>query len=59
MRDTLAIAWPILLDDAAMIADQAGHTATAELLRAETARVRRVLAVDCSEQLAEPLAAGE
>ena len=46
VRETLAVAWPILLDDAAAIVQRAGHRAAAELLRAETARVRQALAID-------------
>jgi hypothetical protein len=48
VRETLAAAWPILLDDAAAIVELAGHDVAAQLLRAETARVRKVLAVDPS-----------
>jgi hypothetical protein len=44
VRETLAVAWPILLDDAAAIVEIAGHTAAAEVLRTETARVRQALA---------------
>lgn len=43
VRETLAAAWPILLDDAAAIAEDAGYTEAAQLLRAETARVRQLL----------------
>jgi hypothetical protein len=45
VRETLAAAWPILLDDAAAIVELAGHTAAAAMLRAETAHVRQALAV--------------
>ncbi|GLW34486.1 hypothetical protein [Actinoplanes regularis] len=44
VRETLAVAWPILLADAAAIVDQAGHAGAAEILRAETARVQQLLA---------------
>ncbi|XVU24181.1 hypothetical protein ACQPZJ_44285 [Actinoplanes sp. CA-054009] len=40
VRETLAVAWPILLADAAAIVELAGHGAAAELLRAEVVRVQ-------------------
>lgn len=43
VRETLAAAWPILLDDAAALLEGAGHTAAATLIRAETARVRQAM----------------
>ncbi|MGK5682364.1 hypothetical protein [Actinoplanes sp. URMC 104] len=46
VRETLAAAWPILLADAAAIVEVAGHKVAAQLLRAETTRVREVLAID-------------
>ena len=46
VREILAAAWPILLEDAASIVELAGHTAAANLLRDETARVRQALAID-------------
>lgn len=45
VRETLAVAWPILLADAAAIVDLAGHGAAAELLRAEATRVQTSLAL--------------
>jgi hypothetical protein len=42
VRETLAAAWPILLADAAAIAEHGGHGAAAELLRAEIARVQTI-----------------
>lgn len=45
VRETLAVAWPILLADAAAIVEVAGHGAAAELLRAEVERVRTNLAL--------------
>jgi hypothetical protein len=48
IREALAVAWPILLADAAVLVGLAGHAVAADLLRAETARVRQlhVLAPD-------------
>ena len=46
VREILAAAWPILLEDAAAIVQRAGHAAAAQLLRGETARVRRILSSD-------------
>jgi hypothetical protein len=48
VRETLAAAWPILLDDAAATVELAGHDRAADLLRAETARIRQALGTDCS-----------
>jgi len=45
VRETLAVAWPILLADAAAIAKLAGHDAAAELLHAEVLRVESCLAL--------------
>ena len=45
VRETLAVAWPILLADAAAIVELAGHGAAAELLRAEVVRVQTSLAL--------------
>jgi hypothetical protein len=45
VRETLAVAWPILLADAAAIVELAGHDAAAELLRAEVELVRTNLAL--------------
>lgn len=45
VREALAVAWPILLVDAAVITELAGHSAAAELLRAEAARVQTVWAM--------------
>jgi hypothetical protein len=45
VRETLAVAWPILLADAAAIAELAGHGAAAQLLRAEVVRVEASLAL--------------
>lgn len=42
VREVLAVAWPILLADAAALEESAGHSAAAELLRTEAARVRTV-----------------
>lgn len=44
VRETLAVAWPILLNEAATIVEHAGHVAAAELLRQETVRVVQLLA---------------
>jgi len=44
VREVLAVAWPILLADAAAIVDLAGHHAAAELLRAEVERIKTNLA---------------
>jgi hypothetical protein len=52
VRETLAVAWPILLEDAAAIVSGAGHTAAAELLRTETARVRRTLTITTPDSTA-------
>jgi hypothetical protein len=46
VRETLAAAWPILLDDAAAIVQRAGHSEAAQLLRSETIRIRRLLNID-------------
>jgi hypothetical protein len=42
VRETLAVAWPILLADAAAIAEGAGYGAAAEVLRAERTRVQAI-----------------
>lgn len=41
VRETLAAAWPILLDDAAAIVDLAGQSTAARLLRSEADRIRQ------------------
>lgn len=40
VREVLAAAWPILLDDAAAVVELAGHAAAAQVLRAELARLQ-------------------
>ncbi|BCY10969.1 hypothetical protein [Actinoplanes sp. L3-i22] len=45
IREVLAVAWPILLDDAAGTVERGGHPGAAALLRAEITRLRQVLAV--------------